>query len=113
MQGLLPGRELLETGENGVDMTRVRAEVEDVVEVDARRDLVVAAHELAEVELFVPRAHRVALHEAIGVVARETGLDEREEDALAEEERVRRLEVPQHPLLAHDEPFHEPGEAVE
>ena len=72
-----------------------------------------AAAELAEVELLLPRAHRRALDEAVGVVAREAGLDERVEHALAEEEEVARLEVPAHPLGPHDESFHEPGEAVE
>ena len=102
-----------ETGEDGVDVARVRAEVEDGVEVDARRDLVVGAAELAEVELLLPRAHRRALDEAVGVVAREAGLDERVEHALAEEEEVARLEVPAHPLGPHDEALDEPGEAVE
>jgi hypothetical protein len=45
------------------------AEVEGRVEVDARGDLVVGAAELAEVELLLPRAHRRALDEAVGVVA--------------------------------------------
>ena len=72
-----------------------------------------ARHELAEVELLVPGAHRVALDEAVGVVAREARLDEREQHALAEEEVVARLEVAAHPLGAHDEAVDEPREAVE
>ena len=66
-----------------------------------------------EVQLLVPGTHRVALDEAIRLVAREPRLDEREEDALAEVEAVARLEVRSHPLRPHDEPFDEPGEAVE
>src|SRR3954452_21173836 len=94
-------------------MTRVRVEIEDRVEVDAPGDLVVGADELAEVELLVPRAHRIALDETVRVVAREARLDEREQHALAEEEVVRRLEVSAHALLAYDEPVDQPGEAVE
>src|SRR5207237_3748768 len=73
----------------------------------------VGAAELAEVELLLPRAHGRTLYEAVRVVAREPGLDERVEDALAEEEEVARLEVAAHPLGPHDEALHEPGEAVE
>ena len=61
----------------------------------------------------VPGAHRVALHEPVGVVARQPRLDEREQQPLAEVEPVARREVLAHPLLANDEPFDEPGEAVE
>src|SRR6188472_3409333 len=102
-----------EAGEYGVDVARVRAEVEGGAEVDARGDLVVRAAKLAEVELLLPGTHRRALDEAIGVVAGQAGLDERVEHALAEEEEVARLEVPAHPLGPHDEALDEPGEALQ
>ena len=70
--------------EDGVDVARVVAEVEDRVErsgVEALRDLRVRAHELREVELLLPGAHRVPLDEPVRVVAREARLDEREQHA--------------------------------
>ena len=99
--------------EHDVDVTRVGAEVEDGIEVDAPRDLGVGADELREVEPLVPGAHRVTLHEPVRVVAREPGLDEREQQALAEVEAVARVEVLAHPLGADDEPLQQPGEPVE
>ena len=94
-------------------MARVHAEVEDGVEVDSIRDLGFAADELAEVDLLVARAHRVALHEAVRIVAREPGLDEREQHALAEEQVVARVEVAPHPLGTDDEALDQPGEPGE
>src|SRR5579871_3080145 len=94
--------ERVQTREDGVDVARVGAEVEDGVEVDAAGDLVVGAAELGEVELLVPGAHRVALDEPVRLVARQAGLDEREQHALAEEEVVARLEVATHPLGPDD-----------
>src|SRR4051812_45347245 len=113
MNWLLLGSDRIETGEHRVDVARVRAEVESGIEVDARCDLVVAPDKLAKVELFVPRAHRVALHEPVRVVPGETGLDECEQHALTEEEEVARFEVAAHAFLANDEPFDQPREAVE
>src|SRR6185312_10139236 len=88
IRGLLFSRsdERVEALEDGVDVTGVRLERERLVEVDPIRDLAVGAHELAEVLLLFPGAHRRTLHEAIRLVARETALDEREQHALAEEE---------------------------
>src|SRR2546423_14952734 len=60
-----------ETGEHGVDVARVGADVEGRVEIDAGGDLVVGAAELAEVELLLPGAHRRALDEAGRVGASE------------------------------------------
>src|SRR5579871_5076277 len=51
--------ERVQTREDGVDVARVGAEVEDGVEVDAAGDLVVGAAELGEVELLVQA--RIAL----------------------------------------------------
>ena len=74
------------------------------VEVDAPGDLGVVTDELAEVEPLVPRAHRMPLHEPVGLVTDEPRLDEREQQALAEDETVARLEVLAHALDADDEP---------
>ena len=63
--------------------------------------------------LLVPGAQGVSLHEPVRVVAREAGLDERQQDALAEDEAVRRVEVRAHALGVDDEPVDEPREAVE
>src|SRR5262245_25645216 len=109
---LLSG-ELAQPLEDGVDMTGVPAEVEDRVEVDATRDLVVRADKLAEVLLLLVRAQCVALHETVGVSARETGLDEREQQPLAEEETTTRFQVASHPLRADVEALDQPGEPLE
>src|SRR5690349_22932209 len=94
---LLSG-ELAQPLEDGVDMTGVPAEVEDRVEVDAAGDLVVRAHQLAEVLLLLVGPQRVPLHEPVGLPAGEARLDEREQQALAEEEPAARVEVAPHPL---------------
>src|SRR5690348_17940268 len=99
MNWLLLDCDRVESAEHRVDVLCVGAEIEQRIECDARRDLLVAAGELAEVELLVPRAHRVALDEAVCLVARQAGFDKSEQHALAEEQVVARLEVPAHALL--------------
>ena len=94
-------------------MTGVRGGVEDGVEVDAAGDLAVGSDELAEILLLVPGAERMPLNEPVRLVAFQPGCDEREQEPLAEEEAVARLEVPPHPLGADDEALDEPGEAVQ
>src|SRR5436305_8887886 len=113
MNRFLLGSDRVETGEHRVDVARVCTEIENGIEVGPRCDLVVAADELAKVELFVPRAHRVALHEPVRVVPGETGLDECEQHTLTEEEEVARLEIAAHALLANDEAIDQPREAIE
>ena len=90
------------------------AEVEDRVEVDAapraRRRRGRASGSRA------PRptpASRAAARAGTPRRAPRPELDEREQEPLAEEEAVARLEVLAHPLGADDEPFDQPGEAVE
>src|SRR3954454_24346126 len=83
--------------EDGVDVRDGRARVEDGVErvgVQVRADLGVGADERAKVALLVPRRHRVALDEEVGVTAVEPRLHEREQQAVREDEPVRRVEVP-------------------
>ena len=92
-------------------MLRVRAFVEYLVEVDA--DFGIGAHQLAEVLVFFPGAHRVALHEPVRLIALESRLDECEEQPLREIEAVARVEIAAHSLRPHDQPFHEPREPVE
>ena len=69
----------LRTSERSRSKTGVSEEIEDGVEIDAVGERTIAPHELAEVLLFVPRLQRVALDEPVGLVAREPGLDEREQ----------------------------------
>ena len=99
--------------EDSVHVRRVRGEVEGLAKIDPRRDLRICPDEATEVESFVPRPHRVPLHHPIRLVTPESRLDEREQQTLAEEETSRRLEVRAHPLGAHDQPFHQPGESIE
>ncbi len=91
-------RERAQPVEDGVDVDRVRAEVEDLVEVDASRDLAVGAHEHREVELLLPCAHCVPLHEPVRDVPRQAALDEGEQQPLAEEQPVARVDVRAHAL---------------
>src|ERR1044072_6297112 len=79
--------------EDDAGVPRVGREVEDGVEVDAAGELAVRAYELREVESLVPGAHRVALHEPVGVVPRDPGFHEREQQPLAEVEAVAGIEV--------------------
>src|SRR3954469_10146238 len=113
MNRFLLSDEGVQAVEHGVDVTDGRVEVEDGVEVDARGKRAVAADELGEVRLFVPGAHRMRLHSAVRLVARETGLDEGEKQPVAEEEAVAHFEVASHPLGVHDEAVDDPAEAVE
>ena len=55
----------------------------------------------------------MALNEPVGVVARKPRVHERQQEPMAEDEPVTRLEVPPHPLGIDDEAFDDPGEAVE
>src|SRR5439155_15582151 len=71
MNRFLLSDEGVQAVEHGVDVANGCVEVEDGVEIHAARKLTVRAHELGEVGLLVPRAHRVRLHRAVGVVARE------------------------------------------
>ena len=81
----------MESVERSVEVRDRRVEVEHLCEVRVRQvlgDLCVGAHELLEVERFVPRPHRVALHRAVGLVAIDTVLDECEQQPVREEEPV-------------------------
>src|SRR5437899_216154 len=72
MNGFLLRDEAAETVKGGVEVGDGRVQIEDVGEcslVEVRGDVCVGTHELGEVALLVPRAHRVALHEAVGVRA--------------------------------------------
>src|SRR3954451_22669916 len=110
MHGLL--YEVVETIEDHVDVTRVRALVEDGIEIGATGNFDIATRERSKILLLFPRAHRVALHQAVRLVALEPGLDEGEQQPLGEVESVARLEVPPHPLGTHDHTVDEPREPV-
>src|SRR5919197_5258914 len=99
--------ERAKTLEDGVDVACVGGQIEDRVEIDAAGELAVAADELAEILLLVPRAKRMTLDEPVGLVAGKPGIDECKQEPLAVEEAVARLEVPAHPLLAHDDTVHQ------
>src|SRR3954454_15210973 len=71
MNRFLLSDEGVQAVEHGVDVTDGRVEVEDGVELDARGKRAVAADERGEVRLFVPGAHRMRLHSAVRLVARE------------------------------------------
>src|SRR6185295_18696937 len=86
--------------EDDVDMACVGAEVEHGIEVDATGDLGVGAYELREVQTLVPGPHRMALHEPVRIVAREAGLDECEQQTLAEVQPMARVDVFAHALGA-------------
>src|SRR4051812_48818727 len=113
MDGLLSLRQRPQALERDVDMTDGGLEIEDGVEVDAPRDRRLGLDEAAEVALPPPGAHGGALDEPVRVVPREAGLDEREQQAVAEEQSVARVEVPAHALGIDDEALDDPGEAVE
>src|SRR5438105_12509116 len=98
MDGLLLPDERVEALEDGVDVTNGCVEIEDDREVDARRDLGVGGGELAEVAFLFPGLHRVALNQSISVVARNAGFDEREQQPVAENEPLARVEVAPHAL---------------
>ena len=67
----------------------------------------------AKSRFFLPGAHRMALDEPVGIVACKARVDEREQEPVAEDEPVARVEVPPHSLRIDDETFDDPGEAVE
>src|SRR5580765_90723 len=94
MDGLLSER--AQALECGVDVTDGGCEVEDGVEVDAASDRGLGLDERAEVTLLVPRLHRGGLDEPVRLVAGEAGLDEGEQQAVAEDEAVARVEVAPH-----------------
>src|ERR1700736_4143992 len=102
MNGFLLSDERAQPLEHGVDVTGVGGEIEDSVEIDAPGQLAVGADKLAEVLLLVPGAERVPLDESVGRVTLEPGLDQREQEPLAEKEAVTGLEVAAHPLAADD-----------
>src|SRR5438034_6397102 len=105
--------ESVQTVEDGVDVPDGRLEVEDRLEIDPSDDLRIAADELRKIGVLLPRTHRVALYEPVGVVAGEARIDERQQEAMAEDEAVTRFEIPPHPLGVDDEAFDDPRKAVE
>src|SRR6266550_1609019 len=94
---LLSG-ELAQPLEDGVDVTGVPAEIEDPVELDPAGDRLVRANELAEVMLLLVGLQRVPLHEPVRLVSRQAGLDQCEQEPLAEEEATCPFEVASHSL---------------
>src|SRR4051812_47313537 len=96
MNWFLLSDEGVQSLEDRVDVAHGRGEVENATEVDSPGDLRVGAHELGEIAFGLPRFHRMALDEPIGIVARHAAVDEREQQAVAEDEAMTRVEVPPH-----------------
>src|SRR5438034_2862598 len=113
MNGFLLPDEGAEPLEDGAHVTDSRLEVEDGVEVDALRDLRIGLDELPKVALLLPRAHRVSLDEPVRLVTREAGIDEREQEPMAEEKSVACVEVATHAVGIDDEALDDPAKAVE
>src|SRR6187397_2628801 len=113
MNPLLASGQVVQPFEHGVDVARVRAEVEGLAQIDPPRDPLIGLDERREVELLVPGAQRMLLDETVRLVAGKAGLDEREQDALAEEETVAPVEVRTHAGGQDDEALDQPREAVE
>src|SRR5581483_12073275 len=106
MNGLLLLGEAMDAIENAVEVGDGGAQVEDLVEAlvpEPAGDRLVVARELHEILLLVPRAHRGALDERVRIRALQPRLDERKQQAVREEEVVRRVEVATHPLRIDDE----------
>ena len=102
--------------EDDVDVLERVLQIEragDGVRTEPAADGGILLEERAEVELLLPGTKRVSLHEPIGVVPPETGLDERSQHARAEDEAVRGIEVVAHPRGVDDETLHEPREAID
>src|SRR6476646_7775106 len=109
---LLPN-EGAEPLEDGVDVTGVGGEIEDGVEIDASCELTIGSNELAEILFLVPGPKRVPLDEAVSLVPVEPRLYECDQEPLAEEESVARLEISAHPFGPHDQALDQRGKAVE
>src|SRR5579862_5571132 len=88
-------RDLLQPPHDLLCVAHIVPVVEDLIEVQPSGALV-AREQLAQRNALVPRALRELLHDAVGVVARGAGGDEREQHALGEERAVRELEVRAH-----------------
>src|SRR5262245_20758405 len=113
MDGLLLPDERAQSLEDSVDVACVSSEVEDGIEIDAAGKLPIGPHELAEVLFLVPGAECVTLDEPVCLVPGQPRLDQREQQTLAEEEAVARVEIASHPFRPDDQAFDEPGETVE
>src|SRR5262249_43225672 len=113
MDGLLLPDERAQSLEDSVDVACVSSEVEDGIEIDAAGKLPIGPHELAEVLFLVPGAECVTLDEPVCLVPRQPRLDQREQQTLAEEEPLARVEISSHPVRPNDQALDERGETVE
>src|SRR5262245_39903053 len=108
MDGLLSSSERTKALEGDVAVAGGGIESEDGVELGAVGDGGLGLDETAEVALLLPGLHRCALHEAVRLLAREAGLDEGEEQAVAEDQAVAGVEVAAHALRIDDEALDDP-----
>src|SRR5215217_6681599 len=103
MDWFLSPLERAEALEDSVDVADVGLEREDLLEVDPAREIGVRAHEVAQVEVALPRLQCVRLHAPVGIVAAEPRIDQCKQQPLAREQPVARIEIATHPLLVDDE----------
>src|SRR5215211_637082 len=89
--------------EDRVHFPEVVIEVEQAFELlcaNMRRNLAIVFEQIEQRELAVrfPHLHRIALDERVGILAAETGLRQREQDALRMDQASHAVEVLLHPL---------------
>src|SRR5208283_904043 len=87
--------------EDIVDVLELPLQVESELDLCPRHSSAnfgVVQDQLVEIEILFPRAHGVALHQAIGVFAGNAALDQVEQQLAAEDEAARTLEVSPHAL---------------
>src|SRR5207253_3962063 len=93
MHRLLLSGERPETLEDDIDVTDRGVQVEDAgkrLASEPPGDLRVGGDELVKIQLVLPRLHRVTLDETVGLVSTEPGVDQREQQAVAEDESMAR-----------------------
>ena len=105
-----------DAAEDRVDVGEVVVEVEQGLELrglERLGDVGIGLQERQELALAFPYRHGVALHEAVGVLARDALLGEGEQHALGVDEAAEAVEVPAHVLGVDDELLDHAGHACE
>ena len=81
--------------------------------VEPGGDRRVLAQQLEQRPALAPGRHRVALHQLVGLLARQPGLGQRQQHALRAVEALAGVEVAAHPLRIDHQPVDQPGEPVQ
>src|SRR5579872_6935055 len=76
-------------------------------------DVLVGLEQFEEIAFAFPDLHRVALHEAIGVFARDALLRQRQQDALGMNQAAETVEVLHHVFWVDDQLLYDAGEATQ